>query len=156
MFAIFEDLWALAAGLRTGERPQFLQPEYLCKRFDLEPIVNVRVERPLPLPQGSSLQCRSSRLPIRDLYASSCQSLSCSQLSELLLLSQHDLFLLILKTHPSAPPFPFILRTRVVFLLKQFPFKLETEAEVIFTLLINFIIGETDAGDHRPGWMRGD
>jgi Guanine nucleotide exchange factor in Golgi transport N-terminal len=39
-------------------------------------------------------------------------------------------------------------------LLKQFSSKLETEAEVILTLLIKLIGGETDAGELRPGWMR--
>jgi hypothetical protein len=39
-------------------------------------------------------------------------------------------------------------------LLKQFTSKLETEAEVIPTLLIKLIIGETDAGEPRTGWMR--
>jgi hypothetical protein len=39
-------------------------------------------------------------------------------------------------------------------LLKQFSSKLETEAEVILTLLIKLAGGETDAGEPRPGWMR--
>jgi hypothetical protein len=45
--------------------------------------------------------------------------------------------------------------TRVVFLLlKQFSSELEAEAEVILTLLIKLISGETDAGEPQPGWMR--
>jgi hypothetical protein len=39
-------------------------------------------------------------------------------------------------------------------LLKQFSSELEREAEVILTPLIQLIIGETGAGDSRPGWMR--
>ncbi|KAF8501756.1 hypothetical protein F5888DRAFT_1675137, partial [Russula emetica] len=31
---------------------------------------------------------------------------------------------------------------------------LETEDEDILTLLIKFIIGETDTSEPRPGWMR--
>jgi hypothetical protein len=42
----------------------------------------------------------------------------------------------------------------VLVLLKQFHSELETEAEVIPTILIKVIIGETDAGEPRPGWMR--
>jgi len=38
-------------------------------------------------------------------------------------------------------------------LLKQFSSELETEAEVILTLLIKLISGETDTGEPRPGWM---
>jgi hypothetical protein len=87
------------------------------------------------------------------------KSLSCSQHFELFRA-------LTLITTPPLPPapqtlsersaFPLSLRgTRVVFLLpKQFSFELETEAEVILTLLIKLISGETDAGKPRPGWMR--
>jgi hypothetical protein len=83
------------------------------------------------------------------------ESLSCSQHSELLILSQHHISPLLLKTLPSSA-FPLALRdTCIVFLLlKQFSSKLETEAEVILTLLIKLIGGETDAGELRPGWMR--
>jgi hypothetical protein len=75
------------------------------------------------------------------------KSLSCSQHSELILLLQHQFFPLLLKALSEHPAFPPALRgTRVIFLLlKQFS-ELETEAEVILTLLIKFIIGETDAG----------
>ena len=84
------------------------------------------------------------------------KSLLCSQHSELLILLQHHLFPLLLKTLSERSAFPLALRgTRVVFLLlKQFSSKLETEAEVILTLLIKLISGETDAGEPRPGWMR--
>jgi Guanine nucleotide exchange factor in Golgi transport N-terminal len=84
------------------------------------------------------------------------KSLSCSQYSELLLLLQHYLFPLLLKTLSEHSAFPLALRgTRIVLLLlKQFSFELKTEAEVIPTLLIKVIIGETDAGESRPGWMR--
>jgi hypothetical protein len=58
--------------------------------------------------------------------------------SELLLLSQHHLFPLLLKTLSERSTFPLALRgAHVVFLLfKQFSSELETEAEVILTLLI--------------------
>jgi Guanine nucleotide exchange factor in Golgi transport N-terminal len=39
-------------------------------------------------------------------------------------------------------------------LLKKFFSELETEAEIILTLLIKHFIGETDASEPRPGWMR--
>jgi len=83
------------------------------------------------------------------------KSLPCSQHSELLLLLQHHLFPLLLKALSERPAFPLALRgARVVFLLlKQFSSKLETEAKVFLTLLIKLIIGETDTGEPRPGWM---
>jgi hypothetical protein len=76
------------------------------------------------------------------------KSLSCSQHSELLLLLHHHLFPLLPKTLSGHSAFPLAIRgTRtVLLLLKQFPFELETEAEVILTPLIKLIIGETDAG----------
>ena len=82
--------------------------------------------------------------------------LSCLQHSELLLLLQHHLFPLLLRTLSERSPFPLSLRgTRVVFLLlKQFSSELETEAEVFLTLLVKLISGETEAGEPRPGWMR--
>ena len=62
------------------------------------------------------------------------------------------------KTFPlfQGSAFPLALHgTHVVFLLlKQFSSKLETEAEVILTLLIKLISGETDGGEPQPGWMR--
>jgi hypothetical protein len=62
------------------------------------------------------------------------------------------------KTLFERSAFPLALRaTRVVFLrllLKQFSSELEAEAEVILTLLIKLISGETDAGKPQPGWMR--
>ena len=72
-----------------------------------------------------------------------------------MILLQHHLFPLLLKTLSERSAFPLALRgTRVVFLLlKQFSSELETEAEVILTLLIKLISGETDAGEPRPGWM---
>jgi hypothetical protein len=70
--------------------------------------------------------------------------LSCSQHSELILLSQHHPF--------PVPIFPAALcGTRVVFLFKQFPSELETEAKVILTLLTKLIGGETGPGEARPG-----
>ena len=83
------------------------------------------------------------------------KSLSGSQHSELLLLLQPHLFPLLFKTFSERSAFPLALRgTRVVFLfLKQFSSELETEAEVILRLLVELVIGETDAGEPRPGCM---
>ena len=67
-FAIFEDLCLLG----NGERPQFLQLEYLHKTFALELIESV-------LTNYHQLFCRvrlSSPLPVRDLYASSCPQIT--------------------------------------------------------------------------------
>jgi hypothetical protein len=79
----------------------------------------------------------------------------CSQHSELSPLLQHHLFTLLLK-HSERSACPLSLRgTRIIFLLlKQFSSELETEAEVILTLPIKLISGETDPGGPRPGWMR--
>jgi hypothetical protein len=145
-FAIFEDLCLLG----NGERPQFLQLEYLHKTFALELIESVLTN----YHELFRKVCLSSPSPIRDMYANSCPQIT--QHSELLILLQHHLFPLLLKTLSERSAFPLALRgTRVVFLLlKQFSSKLETEAEVILTLLIKLIIGETDAGEPRPGWMR--
>lgn len=68
-----------------------------------------------------------------------------------------------LNTTPPAPQtlselfaFPVALRgTRVIFLLlEQLSSELMTEADVTLTPLIELLIGETDAGKPRPGWMR--
>ena len=92
------------------------------------------------------------------MSAAVLKSLSCSQHSELVLLLQHYLFPLLLKTLFECSAFPLALRgTRVVFLrllLKQFSSELEAEAEVILTLLIKLISGETDTCKPQPGWMR--
>jgi hypothetical protein len=61
-FAIFEDLCLLG----NGERPQFLQLEYLHKTFALER------EGTHELPHQLSHKVCLLLLPIRDLYASSC------------------------------------------------------------------------------------
>jgi hypothetical protein len=83
-------------------------------------------------------------------------SLLFSQHPELLLLLQHHLSPLLLRTLSERSAFPLTLRgTRVVFLLlKQFSAELTTEAEVFLTLLIKLVSGEADAGETRPGWMR--
>ncbi|KAF8481495.1 guanine nucleotide exchange factor in Golgi transport N-terminal-domain-containing protein, partial [Russula emetica] len=115
-FAIFEDLGLLG----NGKRPQFLQLEYLHKTFSLELIESVLAN-------------------YHELFRKH---------SELVLLLQHYLFPLLLKTLFERSAFPLALRgTRVVFLrllLKQFSSELEAEAEVILTLLIKLISGETD------------
>ena len=81
------------------------------------------------------------------------KSLLCSQHSELLILLQRHLFILLLKTLSKRSAFPLALHgTRVVsLLLKQFSSELETEAEVIHTLLIRLIIYEIDADEPPPG-----
>jgi hypothetical protein len=83
------------------------------------------------------------------------KSLSCSQHSELLLLLQRHLFPLLLKTLPERSAFPLALcGTHVAFLLLEQFSELEAEAKDILTLLIRLIIGETDAGEPQPRWMR--
>jgi hypothetical protein len=88
-FAIFEDLCLLG----NGERPQFLQFEYLHKTFTLELMESVLTNYHELF---RKVCCLSSPSPIRDLYAGSC--LSCSQHSQL--------FNLI-----TTPPFPPLLKT---------------------------------------------
>jgi len=63
------------------------------------------------------------------------------------------LFPLLLKTLSKRSAFPLALRGTCVvsLLLKQFSSKLETEVEVIRTLLIRLIIYEIDAGEPPPG-----
>lgn len=94
--------------------------------------------------------------------------LNTTQHTELLLLLQHHLCPLLLKSLSERPIFPLTLRsTRVVFLLlKQFSLELKTEAEVFLMLLIRTIGGDVDGSDGlgsgsasgsasgRPGWMR--
>jgi hypothetical protein len=67
-FAIFEDLCLLG----NGERPQFLQLEYLHKTFALELIESVLTN----YHELFRKVCLSSSLPIRDLYASSCPQIA--------------------------------------------------------------------------------
>ena len=146
-FAVFEDLCLLG----NGERPQFLQLEYLHKTFALELIESVLTNY-----HELFRKVRFST-SIRGLCASVVLTrLSRIQHSELLLLLQHHLFPLLLRTLSERSAFPLSLRgTRVVFLLlKQFSSELETEAEVFLTLLIKLISGETEGGEPRPGWMR--
>ncbi|KAF8500785.1 hypothetical protein F5888DRAFT_1793216 [Russula emetica] len=66
-------------------------------------------------------------------------------LRKLLLLLQHHLFPLLLKTLSERSAFPLPSSA------SQFSSELETEAEVILTLLIKLISGETDASEPRPG-----
>ncbi|KAF8260132.1 hypothetical protein EI94DRAFT_1749458 [Lactarius quietus] len=123
-FAIFEDLCLLG----NGERPQFLQLEYLHKTFALELIESVLTN-------------------YHDLFRKH---------SELLLLLRHHLSPLLLKTLSERSTFPLTLRgTRVVFLLlKQFSSELSTESEVFLMLLIKIVAGEVEATEARPGWMK--
>src|SRR6266699_2430609 len=104
---------------------------------------------------NSSARCVSSPLYPSEtcMPAVVLKSLSCSQHSELLILLQHHLFPLLLKTLSKRSAFPLALHgTRVVsLLLKQFSSELETEAEVIHTLLIRLIIYEIDADEPPPG-----
>ena len=65
---------------------------------------------------------------------------------------QKHLFPLRLKRPASAPLRVAVRGTRVAFFLpEKFSSKLETEAQVILTLLIKLISGETDAGDPLCG-----
>ena len=84
------------------------------------------------------------------------KSLSCLQHSVLLLLLQHNHFPRSSKRSPGALLLPLALRsTRIVFLLiEQQSSKLETQVEIILTLLIKLIGGVTDADEPRPGWIR--
>ncbi|KAH9955055.1 hypothetical protein BC827DRAFT_1262095 [Russula dissimulans] len=131
-FAVFEDLCLLG----NGERPQFLELEHLHKTFALELIESVLTN-------------------YHDLFR---KALSHLHHFELLLLLQHHLCPLLLKTlsFSERASFPLTLcGTRVVFLLlKQLSAELVTEVEVFLTLLIKLVGGETEAGEHRPGWMR--
>ena len=136
---IFEDLCLLG----NGEHPQFLQPEYLHKTFALELIESVltnyhQLFRKVSPPLYPSKTC----MPVLVL-----KSLSSSRHSELLLLLQHHLFPLLLKTLSERSAFPLLLRWHVLSFSCStctFSSKLETEAKVILTLLIKLICGKTD------------
>ncbi|KAG2136619.1 uncharacterized protein EDB93DRAFT_1242351 [Suillus bovinus] len=119
--------------LANSERPNFLKLDYLHKTFALELIESVLTN-------------------YHELFRKH---------AELLMLLQHHLCPLILKSLSDRHVFPLTLRcTRVVFLiLKQFSFELETEAEVFLMLLIRMISEDPDASnpDHsssRPIWTR--
>ncbi|KAI6131100.1 hypothetical protein EDD16DRAFT_1822615 [Pisolithus croceorrhizus] len=119
--------------LANMERPHFLHLEYLHKTFALELIESVLTN-------------------YHELFR---------QHSELLLLLQHHLCPLLLKSLSERAVFPLTLRCfRVVFLLlKKFSFELKTEAEVFFMLLIKIVSEDLESStlDHaeaRPPWMR--
>ncbi|KAI6043590.1 hypothetical protein EDC04DRAFT_668532 [Pisolithus marmoratus] len=119
--------------LANVERPHFLRLDYLHKTFALELIESVLTN-------------------YHDLFR---------QHSELLLLLQHHLCPLLLKSLSERAVFPLTLRCfRVVFLLlKKFSFELKTEAEVFFMLLIKIVSEDSESSilDHaevRPPWMR--
>lgn len=119
--------------LANSEKPNFLKLDYLHKTFALELIESVLTN-------------------YHELFRKH---------TELLMLLQHHLCPLILKSLSDRHVFPLTLRcTRVVFLiLKQFSFELETEAEVFLMLLIRMTSEDSDAlnPDHsasRPIWTR--
>ncbi|KAH8105097.1 hypothetical protein BXZ70DRAFT_887449 [Cristinia sonorae] len=126
--------------LANSEKPKFLKLDALRKTFALELIESVLTN-------------------YHDLFRKH---------PEELLLLQHHLCPLLLKSLSDRPSFPLTLRsTRVVFLLlKQFSSELKTEAEVFLTLLIKIIGSDSDAGTpaqstdsvniqmNRPLWMR--
>ena len=90
--------------------------------------------------------CPSSLL-IRDPYAISCAEItSCSQYFELILLLQHRLSPMLLKTLSERSASLLALRDTHVFSL-QFSPKLETEDTL--GLLIKLVGGETDASEPR-------
>jgi hypothetical protein len=138
---MFEDLCLLG----NGERPQFLQLEYLHKTFALELIESGLTN----YHQLFRKVCLSSPLPIQDLYASSSSypqiTVMFTAFRALTLITTpplHHLFSLLLKVLSERSAFLLPLcGTRVAFsLLKQFSSELETEAEVILTLLIKHIL----------------
>ncbi|KAF8874390.1 hypothetical protein CPB84DRAFT_1817905 [Gymnopilus junonius] len=122
--------------LANSEKPRFLKLESLHKTFALELIESVLTN-------------------YYELFR---------KRQELILLLQHHLCPLLLKSLSDRPQFPLLLRcTRVVFLLlKKFSLELRTEGEVFLTMLIR-IIGEesSDSADQqhhshssKPLWMR--
>ncbi|KDR71626.1 hypothetical protein GALMADRAFT_254004 [Galerina marginata CBS 339.88] len=120
--------------LANSEKPNFLKLESLHKTFALELIESVLTN-------------------YHDLFRKH---------QELILLLQHHLCPLLLKSLSDRPQFPLLLRcTRVVFLLlKKFSLELRTEAEVFLMMLIR-IIGDdsgSESGDQmhpsKPLWMR--
>ncbi|KAL4066352.1 hypothetical protein V8B97DRAFT_2111374 [Scleroderma yunnanense] len=119
--------------LANAEKPHFLLLDYLHKTFALELIESVLTN-------------------YYDLFR---------QHTELLLLLQHHLCPLLLKSLSDKAIFPLTLRCfRVVFLLlKKFSFELKTEAEVFFMFLIKIVSEDAELGtfDHagaRPPWTR--
>jgi len=142
-FAIFEDLCLLA----NGEKPHFLHLEFLHKTFALELIESV-------LANYFEVFRRVSAMSL-------CFPLSHHDLqhNELILLLQHHLCPLLLKSLSDRPLFPLILRcTRVIFLLvKQFSPELKTEVEVFLMRLIKTVSddGDTESSHPpKPSWMR--
>jgi hypothetical protein len=90
-FSIFKNLSLLG----NGKRLQFLQLEYLHKTFTLE-LIESELTNYYELFRKV---CLPSSLLIQDLCTSNCpRTLSCSQYSEHLNLSQHHLYPLFLKT----------------------------------------------------------
>ncbi|KAF9445437.1 hypothetical protein P691DRAFT_805683 [Macrolepiota fuliginosa MF-IS2] len=117
--------------LANGEKPHFLRLEFLHKTFALELIESV----------------------LANYYEVFRKH------NELILLLQHHLCPLLLKSLSDRPLFPLMLRcTRVIFLLlKQFSLELQTEAEVFLMHLIKTVSDEGDSeSSHppRPPWMR--
>jgi hypothetical protein len=152
-FAIFEDLFLLG----NGGRPQFPQLESLHKTFSLDLIETVLQT----LPQGESLFPFTHPRP--ELSASCCPQI----IQVHSIPSPYSLTRITTPPHPPAPQtqnasralhLPLSLHhTCVVFLLlKEISSELETEAKVIFTLLIKPIGGETDAYEPRPAWADGE
>ncbi|TFK71822.1 hypothetical protein BDN72DRAFT_409999 [Pluteus cervinus] len=129
--------------LANAERPRFLRLETLQKTFALELIESVLTN-------------------YHKLFR---------QHHELIILLQHHLCPLLLRSLSERPIFPLTLRcTRVVFLLlKQFSNELVTESEVFLMLLIRIITEDgpesgydlqrsssqhAQGGAQRPPWMR--
>ncbi|PPQ71802.1 hypothetical protein CVT26_007726 [Gymnopilus dilepis] len=122
--------------LANSEKPRFLKLESLHKTFALELIESVLTN-------------------YHELFR---------KREELILLLQHHLCPLLLKTLSDRPQFPLSLRcTRVVFLLlKKFSLELRTEGEVFLSMLIRIISEDSsDSADQahhthsaKPLWMR--
>jgi hypothetical protein len=116
--------------LEGGERQRFIQLEHL-QTFALELTKNVLTNYHQLFCKA---RCASPPFYLSETYMPAVvfKSPSCSQHSGLLLLLQHHLFALLLKTLSERSAFPLALRgTRVVLLLlKQFSSELEADAEV--------------------------
>jgi hypothetical protein len=141
----------LSIGLRRESpiRTTRVPPQNVCSRADRERTHKL----PPTLPQGVSLLPFTHLRPV-------CQQLS----------SNHcHVHSIPSFSHITTPPFPLLLKPLSE--RSVFPLSLRRSTAPVlssscssnyppssrrrpFTLLIKLIIGETDAGEHRPGWMR--
>lgn len=97
-------------------------------------------------------------LPLRDLYANRCL-LNHSHVHSIPSTFSNNNTTSSLCSSKHSERFAFPLSLRGTSLPRCFPLTqalllLETDAEVIPTLLIKLVIGETGASEHWPRWMR--